>query len=49
VVVGSDVVRGQMPLECFCASDAFVITAMVAAVIAIPIAIHNNGGTPASP
>lgn len=51
VVVGR-VVRGQMPLECFFASDAFVITGMVAAMIALPIAIHSSGGgsdVPASP
>jgi hypothetical protein len=52
VVVVDRVVRGQMPLEHFFASDCFVITAMVAAMIAIPIAIHSSGGgddIPASP
>jgi hypothetical protein len=51
VVVGS-VVRGQMPLEHFFASDCVVITAMVAAMIALPIAIHGSGADddiPASP
>ncbi len=51
VVVGDDLVRGQMPLENFFASDAFVITALVAAAIAVPIAIHNSSShkSPASP
>jgi hypothetical protein len=49
VVVGSDVVRGQLPLERFCCSDQFVVAAMVAAMIAIPIAVHKSGGKPVSP
>lgn len=43
LVAGSDVVRGQMPLEEFFASDAVIIGGMVAAMIAIPIAVHNSG------
>lgn len=35
-------VRGQMPLENFLTSDAFVLTAIGAAAIAIPVAIHNS-------
>ena len=51
LVAGSGVVRGQMPLEHFFASDAVVIAGLVAALIAIPIAVSNQGGdsTPASP
>ncbi len=50
LITGSEVVRGQMPLEDFFASDAFVITGLVAAMIAIPIAIHSSGSKdPASP
>jgi hypothetical protein len=50
LVVGPEVVRGQMPLEEFFASDAVVIAGMVAAMIAIPIAVHNSGrDKPASP
>jgi len=50
LITGSDVIRGQMPLEDFFASDAFVITGLVAAMIAIPIAVHNSGSKdPASP
>lgn len=51
VVVGDDLVRGQMPLEDFFTSDAFVITALVAAAIAVPIVIHNRSRhkSPASP
>ena len=50
VVVGHDLVRGQMPAEQFFASDAFVVTAMVAAMIALPIALHNSGDAgPVSP
>ena len=47
IVVGDDVVRGQMPLEDFFDSDAVIICGMVAAMIAIPIAVHNSG--PSSP
>ena len=42
MVVGNELVRGQMPLEDFCSSDAFVITGLVGAVIAIPIILHNQ-------
>ncbi len=46
-----EVVRGQLPLESFFASDAFIVAGMVAAMIAIPIAVHNSNDseTPASP
>lgn len=47
IVVDGNVVRGQMPLEEFFASDAVIIVGLVAAVIAIPIAIHNS--RPSSP
>jgi hypothetical protein len=43
LVAGSDVVRGQMPLEQFFASDTVIIAGLVAAMIAIPIAVHNSG------
>jgi hypothetical protein len=50
LVTGDELIRGQMPLEDFFASDAFIITGLVAALIAIPIAVHNSGSkTPASP
>jgi hypothetical protein len=50
MVTGDGVVRGQMPLEQFFASDAVVIVGMVAALIAIPIVVSNQGGSsPASP
>jgi len=50
MVAGNGVIRGQMPLEHFFASDAVVIAGMVAALIAIPIAVSNQGdSTPASP
>lgn len=48
VVLGGEVVRGQLPLEEFCSSDAFVITGLVGAMIALPIALHNSG-QPVSP
>ena len=48
VVLGGNLVRGQMPLEDFFASDTFVVVGLVAAMIAIPIAVHNSG-RPASP
>jgi len=47
IVVGDEVIRGQMPLEEFFASDAVIIVGMVAAMVAIPIAVHNSG--PSSP
>ncbi len=47
IVVGDSVVRGQLPLENFCASDTFVVAGLVAAVIAIPIAMNQS--KPASP
>ena len=48
--VGDGVVRGQMPLEDFFASDAVVVAGLVAAMIAIPIVVHNSGSRrPASP
>lgn len=50
IVTGDGVVRGQMPLEQFFASDGVVIAGLVAAMIAIPIAINNQGdSSPASP
>lgn len=51
VVAGNGVIRGQMPLEQFFASDAVIIAGLVAALIAIPIAVSNQGGdsSPASP
>ncbi len=49
IVCGDDVIRGQMPLEEFFASDAVIICGMVAAMIAIPIAVHNSRSRPSSP
>ncbi len=50
IITGDGVVRGQMPLEQFFASDAVVIAGLVAALIAIPIIVSNQGSsTPASP
>jgi len=50
VVVGQDVVRGQMPLEDFFASDAFVVTAAVGAMVAVPITAHAmDDDEPVSP
>jgi len=50
LITDSEVILGQMPLEDFFASDMFVITGLVAAMIAIPIAVHNSGSkTPRTP
>lgn len=51
IIVGADVVRGQLPAEEFFASDAVVICGLVAAMIALPIAVSNSHGSeaPASP
>ena len=49
VVARGDVVRGQMPLEEFFASDAVIVCGMVAAIIAVPIALHNSDSGPRSP
>jgi len=48
VVLGGNLVRGQMPLEDFFESDTFVVVCLVAAMITIPIAVHKSG-RPASP
>ena len=48
VVLGDTLVRGQLPFEQFCASDGFVVCGLVAAMIAIPVAVHNSHG-PVSP
>lgn len=42
IVVGDNVVRGQMCLKDFLCSDCVIITALVAAMIAVPIAVHNS-------
>ena len=47
IVANDEVVRGQMPLKDFFASDAVIVCALVAALIAVPIAIHCSG--PSSP
>jgi len=50
IIVGGDVVRGQVPLGCFFCSDAIVIAGMVGAIIAIPIAVHQSrDDDPSSP
>ncbi len=50
IVVSKPVIRGQMPLQDFFASDAFVVAGLVAATIAIPIIAHNTSqGQPQSP
>ena len=49
IVMGDDAVRGQMPLKDFFASDAVVICALVAALIAVPIVAANSDSKPRSP
>jgi len=50
IIVGGDVIRGQMPLEEFFASDAVVVVGLVAAMIAIPIVVNNShDSAPSSP
>jgi hypothetical protein len=50
VVAQGDVVRGQMPMEQFLASDAVIIGAMIAAAITLPIVMHNSSDSrPHSP
>ncbi len=42
IVEGSQTVRGQRPIgDLFC-SDPFIITAVIVAAVAIPVAIHNS-------
>lgn len=43
LVLGGEVVRGQMTLEEFCACDGVIIVGLVAAMIAVPIVVHNSG------
>ena len=49
IVIGDDAVRGQMPLKDFLASDAVIICALVAALIAVPIAVSRGDCEPRSP
>ena len=49
IVVGDGVVRGQRPLGEFLCSDCVLVTALVAAMIAVPIAVYNSDGKPSSP
>jgi hypothetical protein len=41
LVIDGGTTRGQTPLPDFVRSDAFLLTAVIVAAIAIPIAIHN--------
>lgn len=50
LVVGGDVVRGQVPMGQFLTSDAFVFTVLAGALVAVPIAVHaTNDKAPSSP
>jgi hypothetical protein len=50
IVVNDPLVRGQLPLQDYFASDAFVVAGLVAASIAIPILTRNSDhGQPQSP
>lgn len=50
IVIGEDVIRGQTPLGEFLTSDVVLISALVAAMIAVPVALHNaDRSKPASP
>ncbi len=49
IVLADDVVRGQTPLRDFLCSDCVIVAALVAAMIAVPIAIHNSNRGPSSP
>ena len=48
MITGDGVVRGQMPLEDFFASDAVIIAGLVAALITIPIVASNHGDSSAA-
>jgi len=48
VVVGGQVVRGELPLEDFFASDEFVVVLLAVGMIAAPIIMHN-ASEPVSP
>jgi hypothetical protein len=47
IVLDDDLVRGQMPLKDFSASDTVILCAFAAALIAVPIAVSHSG--PKSP
>jgi len=50
LVVGGDVVRGQIPAAQFLTSDAFVFTVLAGALVAVPIAVHaTKDKAPSSP
>ena len=42
VVEGGDVVRGQMPVGDYFASDRFILLTLIATAIAIPVVVYNN-------
>ncbi len=48
MITGDGVVRGQMPLEDFFASDAVIIAGLVAALITIPIVASSHGDSSAA-
>ena len=48
IVLSGEVVRGQLPLQDFCESNTFVVCGLMAAMIAIPVAVHTKSA-PVSP
>ena len=46
LVEGEGVMRGQMPVGDYFASDRFILLSLIAAAIAIPVVIYNNRTDP---
>ena len=50
IIIGGKVVRGQRPLKEFLTSDAVIMTGLIGAMIAVPIAVYQaRHRTPGSP
>ena len=50
IVTDTNLIRAQMPAKDFFCSDCLLITGLIAAAIAIPIAVHNSKSSePSSP
>jgi len=50
ITLGREVVRAQRPLSELCCSDTLIITGLIAAMIAVPVVIHqSNQRAPSTP
>lgn len=49
LLVGGDVIRGQVPAADFFTSDTFVFVVLAGAIVAVPIAVKASEKSPTSP